>query len=190
MHDSLDSFERKLRERALVSARVEGDALMLPDDVLLAAIAGTRVLSRDEKATLAGSPLTLRRFRELSLQRRRSGRAANDPSWAGSHGLLRAAATGESLQALHTDDGCWTLGFVRQGAAWRVILQLDPAAPFAARLLAMRPRLQVSDGSGAVVLQGRLDDDGECEAAWPFAADPSVHFLRAGGAFTVAPAAG
>lgn len=189
MQDSLDTLERKLREQALLGARKEGDRLALPDDVMRAAIMGARMLAPAEQAALAGSPLTLRRFRELALEARRRGQAANDPAWAGSGGMLRAAAGGEPLNALHTDDGCWTLDFIRHGGQWRVILQLNPGAPFAPRLLSLRPRLQVSDGRGAVVLQGRLDDDGECEAAWPFADEPAAHFLRAGGAFAVAPAA-
>ena len=182
-----DSLERKLRERALLSARVEDDYLAVPDAVLLAALAGRRALSHEDKAALLGSPLTLRRFRELSLQARGRPAAANDAAWRGSEGLLRAAASAGQLLALHTDDGCWTLDFTRHGGAWRVILQLNPAAPFAAHLLAARPHLQVLDGGGALLMQGRLDDDGECEADWPFAAEPSAHLLRAGGAFTVAP---
>lgn len=189
MQDSLDLLGRKLRARALLSARAEGDRLAVPDEVLLAALSGERPLSRGDKAALAGSPLTLRRFRELSLRARGRAQAANDPQWTGSAGLLRAAASGDALAALRTDDGCWTLGFVRHGAGWRVVLQLDPGAPFAGRLLASHPRLRVCDGGGAVVMQGRLDDDGECEADWPFAAEPCAHFLGAGGAFSVAPAA-
>ena len=181
-----DSLDRKLRERALLSARVEDDCLAVPDAVLLAALAGGRVLSHEEKAALLGSPLTLRRFRALAMQARRRPAAANDPAWRGSQGLLRAAASAGQLLALHTDDGCWTLDFLRDGDGWRIVLQLSPAAPFAAHLLAARPQLQVLDGDGALVMQGRLDDDGECEAGWPFAAEPCAHLLRAGGAFTVA----
>lgn len=183
-----DSLERKLRERALLSARVEDDHLAVPDAVLLAALGGERALSHQERVALLDSPLTLRRFRELSLRARRRPAAANDAAWRGSAGLLRAAASAGPLLALHTDDGCWTLDFTRHGDGWRVILQLSPAAPFAAHLLAARPHLQVRDGGGVLVMQGRLDDDGECEADWPFAAEPPAHLLRAGGAFTVAPA--
>ena len=182
-----DSLERKLRERALLSARVDGDHLAVPDAVLLAALAGERALSHEEKAALLGSPLTLRRLRELSQQARRRPAAANDAAWRGSAGLLRAAASAAPLLAVQTDDGCWTLDFTRHGDGWRVILQLSPGAPFAAHLLAARPHLQVRDGGGALVMQGRLDDDGECEADWPFAAEPCAHLLRAGGTFTVLP---
>jgi hypothetical protein len=34
-------------------------------------------------------------------------------------------------------------------------------------LLREQPLLRVIDGGGAIVLQGRLDADGECERAWP-----------------------
>jgi hypothetical protein len=39
------------------------------------------------------------------------------------------------------------------------------------------------------VLQGRLDSDGECEAAWPFAAVPASHFQQSGAVFSVEPLA-
>jgi hypothetical protein len=114
-------------------------------------------------------------------------RAANDRAWAGSRGLLRAADDGAALARLVTDDGYWTLHFVGEGSGLRVILQLAAEAPFAARLLRDQASLRVVDGSGQVVLQGRLDADGECEAGWPFTAPPARHFQQAGAAFVVEP---
>lgn len=187
MHDSL---ERRLREQALLSARVEGDRLVLGDAVLRAAIDGARALSMQEKAALLASPLTLRRFRALALAARRRPPAANEPCWHGSAGLLRAAATAMALQSLQTDDGHWSLDFLPGDGGWRIVLRLDPGAPFAASLLASGVALRVCDGAGATVLRGQLDTDGECESAWPFGDDPARHFLDAGGAFTVAPERG
>jgi hypothetical protein len=173
----------KLREQALLSRRVEGDALALPDDVLAACIAGTRTLTAAERALLAGSPLTIRRFRQLSIEARRPGAAANDADWRGSEGLLRAAASAGTLDRLSTDDGYWTLHF----ADGQAILQVAADAPFAAQLLASRHPVQVRDGNGALVLEGVLDMDGECEAAWPFADQPAAHFQAAGARFSVKP---
>jgi hypothetical protein len=45
----------------------------------------------------------------------------------------------------------------------------------------------VRDGSGQRILSGRIDADGECEAAWPFAAAPAAHLQAHGAAFTVTP---
>lgn len=180
-------FELRLREQALLSRRVEGDALVLADEVLAASIAGTRVLTDAERALLAGSPLTLRRFRQLAIDARVPRAAANDASWYGSEGLLRAAASAAPLERLCTDDGYWTLHFAEEGGRCQAILQLDAGAPFAAALLASGAALRVLDGQGAVVLEGPLDADGECEAAWPFADRPAAHFQAAGARFFVRP---
>ena len=178
-------FDRKLRERVLLAPRVEGDRLMLGDATLLAALDGSRPLCAGERAALRASPLTTRRLRTLALERRA---AAND-AWQGSAGMLRAADSGAQLTQLATDDGFWRLHFVEGGNERRVILQLMPDAPFAARLLREAPLLRVLDGAGAHVLSGRLDPDGECECAWPFVDAPAMHFQRHGAAFCVQPAA-
>lgn len=179
--------DRKLLERLLVSPRVEGDRLMLADSVLLAAIEGSHPLSHAELAALRASPLTLRRLRQLSIERRGDSRAANDDAWSGSAGMLRAASDGAALARLLTDDGHWSLHFVAHDDAWRLILSLDAAAPFAARLLREQPLLRVVDGGGAILLQGRLDADGEVECGWPFEGAPAPHFQQFGARFAVEP---
>jgi hypothetical protein len=180
-------MDRKLQERLLLSRRVEADRLMLADPVLLAALDGSRPLSAGERAALEASPLTARRLRQLALERRATGTAADDTAWHGSAGMLRAAASGSALSRLVTDDGYWTVHFDGGEGHWRVILQLDGVAPFAPRVLREKPLLRVLDGAGAIVLQGRLDSDGECEAAWAFADPPAQHFQRFGATFTVEP---
>ena len=169
--------DAKLRERLLLVRDVPGDRMMLADATLLAALDGTRPLTPAEAAALQGSPVTLRRFRHLALARR-AGR------WQASGGLLRAADSG-ALGMLATEDGMWTLHFVAEGAGWQVVLRLDAAAPAASQLLRERPLLRVTDGAGEVVLQGRLDADGECEHAWPFDTAPAAHFQSHGAAFAV-----
>jgi len=71
---------------------------------------------------------------------------------------------------------------------WQVILKLEASAAFAAQLMREQPLLRVLDGQGSVVLQGRLDADGECERPWAFADDPSEHFQRRGAGFSIEPA--
>lgn len=170
----------RLHEHLLLSRRVEGDRLMLSDAAMLAALDGSRPLNARERAALEQSPLTLRRFRHLALERR--------ANWAASGGMLRAAAGTSPPAEVATDDGCWTLHFVEQGGAWQVILALAADAPFAVRLMREQPLLRVRDGSGATILQGHLDADGECEAAWPFAATPAAHLQSRGATFAVEPA--
>lgn len=190
LNSAQDDLEARLRERLLLTRPVAGDRLMLADATMLAAIDGSRVLTPNEREALAGSPLTLRRFRQLSLERHAAPRpAANDPEWTGSQGMLRAASTAEALEALVTDDGHWTLHFLPRDGGWQVILSLSAEAPFAARLLREQPQLRVIDGGGAIVLQGRLDADGECERAWPFATAPASHFQLYGAGFAVEPVA-
>lgn len=178
-----EQTDRKLQERLLTARRVEGDRLMLPDAVIVAALGGSRTLTDGERAALRASPLTLRRFKALSQERR----SALKLDWQGSRGLLRAASDGAALATLATDDGHWVLHFLKQDGGWRVILALNAAAPFAARLLDVQPLLRVIDGNGTIILQGSLDSDGECESAWPFDSAPGPHFQRAGAAFAVQP---
>lgn len=193
LNSTQDNLDAQLRERLLLSPAVSGDRLMLADTTLLAALNGTRALTPNERQALSSSPLTLRRFRQLSLERyaaaAQAPQAANDPVWSGSRGMLRAASTTEALEALVTDDGHWTLHFLPQDSGWQVILSLSAEAPFAARLLNDQPQLRVIDGGGAIVLQGRLDADGECERAWPFATAPAEHFQLYGAGFAVEPVA-
>ncbi|RJG19191.1 hypothetical protein [Massilia cavernae] len=172
----------RLQAHVLISRRVEGDSLLLADDIIASALDSSRPLTATERHALELSPLTLRRFRHLALEHRAAG------AWKGSRGMLRAASSGHELQALATDDGCWTLHFVEDGGAWRVILALAANAPYAARLLRERPLLRVRDGEGGAVMQGHLDTDGECEAAWPFPDAPAAHFQALGGGFTIQPA--
>ena len=191
--DADREIERKLRERLLLGRRVEGDRLLLADAVLLAALDGSRPLTGGERAALQASPLTTRRLRTLALEWRAGAHkdvheAANDDTWFGSGGMLRAADSGAALELLGTDDGYWRLHFVGAAGARRVILQLLPEAPFAARLLRDAALVRVFDGAGAEVLAGRLDPDGECEAAWPFADAPFEHFQGRGARFSVQPA--
>lgn len=190
---STSDMDARLRARLLLAPRVAGDRLMLSDAVMNAALDGSRALTAGERAALQGSPLTTRRLRALALARRAAANEAmNEPAWQGSAGMLRAADSGAPLEALATDDGYWRLHFVGEGRARRVILQLLPQAPFAARLLREAASASVSvtvlDGAGSEVLAGRLDLDGECEAAWPFADAPPAHFQRHGARFTVRPA--
>ena len=188
-----DALDARLRERLLLSRAVPGDRLMLSDATLNAALDGSRPLTPNERAALQQSPLTLRRFRHLALERRAEARpqAANDPVWLGSTGMLRAASTAAALEQMTTDDGCWTLHFLQQehGRGWQVILTLSSEAPFAARLLREQAMLRVVDGGGAIILQGRLDADGECERAWPFDMAPAPHFQMYGASFAVEPVA-
>lgn len=180
---TIEQTDRKLQERLLTAPRAQGDRLMLADPIMIAALDGSRALTLGERVALRASPLTLRRFKALAQERR--GALMRD--WHGSSGMLRAAADGAALTALTTDDGHWTLHFLEQGEGWRVILALDAAAPFAARLLEVQPRLSVIDGAGDVILQGSLDSDGECESDWAFTSAPGPHFQQAGAGFAVQP---
>lgn len=182
-------FDARVRERLLLSRAVPGDRLMLSDATLIAALDGSRPLTPNERSALQQSPLTLRRFRQLSLERRAPRMAANEPVWQGSSGMLRAAASATVLQQLVTDDGFWTLHFLDAGDGWQVVLALSAEAPFAARLLREQPLLRVVDGGGAIILQGRLDADGECECSWPFGNAPAAHFQLYGAGFAVEPLA-
>lgn len=183
----MTNLDRKLQAGALLARRVEGDGLMLADAILLQALDGSRPLTHGERAALQASPLTLRRMRHLAAAVRTPHVRTQHVSWTGSAGMLRAADSGAPLEMLRTDDRMWRLHFVDQGGVPGVVVQLDPAAPGAAQLLATRATIVVRDGAGSVIVQGSLDADGECEGPWPFAALPSSHFQRHGARFDVMP---
>jgi hypothetical protein len=185
------TLERRLQERLLLDRRADGDRLVLADATLLAALDGSRPLTAGERAALQASPLTTRRLRQLAIDRRAATAPvrARGAAWSGSHGRLRAASSGE-IDALRTDDGWFTLHLVAEGGGWRAILQLAADAPFAPALLAARALLRVRDGAGRTILEGRLDADGECEAAWPFAAAPAAHLQAQDASFTIEPLPG
>ena len=182
------ALDRRLQERLLLDRRVEGDRLVLLDATLIAALDGSRPLTAGERAALQASPLTTRRLRQLAIERRlrQAPPARSASGWHGSPGRLRAASSGE-VEALRTDDGWFTLHLVPQGGGWRAVLQLAAEAPFAPALLAARAPLRVLDGAGRTIMEGRLDADGECEAAWPFAGVPADHLQAADAAFSVEP---
>lgn len=184
----MTELDRRLGAALLLGRRVDGDRLMLADEVLRQALDGSRPLTAGERAALQASPLTLRRLRQLAAARRAPA-PERAPAWAGSRGLLRAADGGAGLDMLRTADGLWRLHVVDDGGALAVVLQLDARAAGADRLLAARPRVAVRDGAGALVLAGVLDADGECEGPWPFAAPPASHFQEHGAAFSVMPLA-
>lgn len=173
-------LERKLAQALLLGRRVDADHLVLDDATLAAALDGSRPLRSSERAALLASPLTLRRFRQLVQSR------AGAASWCESAGMLRAADSGGALSVLQTDDGHWSLHFVASGGNWQLVLKLDPSAPFAASLLGRGAVLAVRDGAGSLMLEGCLDEDGECEQAWPFAEAPAPHLQRHGAFFSVA----
>jgi hypothetical protein len=177
------AMERRLQEGLLLGRRADGDRLVLDDATLRAALDGSRPLTAGERAALQASPLTTRRLRHLAIERK------GVSGWRGSRGRLRAASSG-AIDALRTDDGWFTLHIVPEDAGWRTILQLAAEAPFAPGLLAARAPLRVLDGAGNTILEGRLDADGECEAAWPFGASPASHLQAANAAFAVEPLPG
>jgi hypothetical protein len=180
------NLDRRLREELLVGRRKEGDRLVLADATLRAALDGSRPLTSGERQTLETSPLTLRRLRQLAIDRRTGRKAANDDAWQGSSGMLRAADSG-ALTRLGTDDGYWILHFSDEEGEWRIVLQLKACAPFTARLLRERPALCVTDAEGNVLLSGRLDGDGECEGPWLAGTDPASYFQQHGARFVVRP---
>jgi hypothetical protein len=185
--NTAETMERRLQERLLLERRAGGDRLVLADATLLAALDGSRPLTPNERTALQASPLTARRLRQLALERRAS--QAGTAGWGGSQGRLRAASSG-AVDALRTDDGWFTLHVVADGAGWRTVLQLAAEAPFAPALLAARAPIRVRDGAGNTILEGRLDADGECEAAWPFAEPPANYLQARDAAFAVEPLPG
>jgi hypothetical protein len=170
---TITGLEARLQEQLLLARAVPGDRLMLADATLLQALDGSRALTPAERAALQASPLTLKRFRQLALQRHHAAQPGHATGWNGSQGLLRAAATATALDTLRTQDGYWTLDFAH-GQGWNVILALCADAPFAALAVQQGWRVQARWRRPADA-EGALDDDGECEAAWPHAAAPASY---------------
>ncbi len=175
-----NALDSKLQQSLLLNRPREGDCLRLSDAMLRAALEGSRPLSASEIAQLQDSPLTLRRFRHLALERR-----SKQAQWHASSGIVLAAASIEDEAILHSLDLYWQLQLLHDADQWQIILRLRPNAPFAAQVLQQHLPLEVLDGKGQVILRGCVDADGELEARWPFAVPPIAHFNANGGSFHV-----
>lgn len=180
------NLAQKLDLSLILGRSRDDDRLMLDDETILAALDGSRPLLVEEREALQRSPITLMRFRNLALQvRTRKSGAANDEQWQRSHGMLRAAASGDIVLSLSSDDHYWKLDFVPEDEGWQFILSLDVNAPFANQLLSDDKLLRVLDGNDGLLLEGRLDADGECEVRWPHATEPGRHLQQAGARFRI-----
>lgn len=177
-------IEIKLLERVFLRPQ-ENDDLALDDAMLLAALENRQPLSREQWQAMMDSPLTLRRFRILAHRRKARLEAANDFLWSESEGLRLAADTGDEVEVLRTQDGFWSLHFLKEAEGWLVVLKLDAVAPYANGLLTQQVRLEAVIGDGVSVLAGQLDASFEIEAPWPFAETPVERLRRAGGRFAV-----
>lgn len=183
-----NELETRLLERIFLRPK-ESDDLVLDDAMLLAALEGRHTLSQEQWQAMMNSPITLRRFRILKHRRQVRAEAANDIAWSASEGLRLAADTGDEVNVLRTQDGFWSMHFLKEDEAddggWLVVLKLDVAAPYANDLLTHRPKLEAVIGDGVSVLTGQLDASLEIEAPWPFAETPLERLRRAGGRFVV-----
>lgn len=187
-NDMRQKLDQKLDLSRVLNLSRDDDGLMLEDHILIAALDGSRPLAPEEREALQKSPITLLRFRHLALQARarKNGVAANDAHWRNSTGMLRAADGGEfAMLSLRTDDHYWKLDFVPDEDGWQFILSLDVNAPFAARLMQEKVLLRVRDGAAGILLEGQLDEDGECEARWPLLTEPARHLQKAGAVFRI-----
>lgn len=172
-------LDLKLQQSLLLWRPRQDDKLQLSDTVLRAALEGSRPLSAAQAMQLQASPITLRRFRQLSACYRRE-----QAHWRGSSGIVLAADSATPSDAiLHSLDQFWQLQLLFLEDHWQVILRMRPSAPFAAML--QQQKVEVCDGAGQVILQGLLDQDGELEGRWPFSSAPLAHFKQAGGNFHV-----
>lgn len=189
MTTTYETLVREIAAKGLLQRYKANDYHVLSDAVLVAALEQTQALTRSQWNALLDSPATLRRLQVLhaiSVQKQTQSRtAANDAHWFSSGGLLLAADSGEKAPSLSTSDHWWRLVFLGDGNGYRVVLQLDCSAPFAANLIDRGNDLAVVDGEGKTVMRGVLDDDGEMEAAWGFSSAPYAHFMEAGGRFEV-----
>lgn len=187
MNDRNQKLSQKLDLSIILNQSRDDDRLMLEDQVLLAALDGSRPLDPEQRTLLQQSPITLLRFRHLALQARarKGGNAANDDNWQQSGGMLRAADSAAVVLSLRTDDHYWTLDFVPEDDGWQLVLSLDGNAPFASQLLETENTVRVVDGKQQVLLEGQLDADGECEVRWPMDHEPVRHLQQAGALFRV-----
>lgn len=201
---------QSLAIKAIAQQFKSDDWLVLSDANLIAALDGTEPLSAVEWAGVLDSPLTLRRIQNLANQLAREARgkiasdttsssAANDSYWHHSQGLLLAAATDEPAPTLTTSDGLWSLIFLNAAPAnqssaptqlqpsWQVVLKLNLTDAVGLTIVAKAPEVAVLDGSGATLLIGTLDEDGELVRPWPatITDTPFAHFKACGGVFSV-----
>ncbi|WP_338845038.1 hypothetical protein V8J88_15205 [Massilia sp. W12] len=182
MSERSQGLAKRMQASLLLSRERDDDRLCLSDELMLAALDGSRPLSAEERSELQASPLTLARFAVLARGRRQEARPKNT-RWEGSQGQLRAAAGGDSLELL-SDDQFWRLSFFEQDGIWTLLLKLDPAAPFAQQ--ALQSEIRVEAGRELLAC-GQIDADGELEVAWPFLDAPFDWLQTHGARFRIMP---
>lgn len=187
--DRNQKLAQKLDLSAILNRSRDDDRVMLDDHLLLAALDGSRPLNGDERELLQQSPQTLLRFRQLALQARarKNAGAANDAQWQSSMGCVRDSDEGSRpvLQRLKSDDQYWSLQFIADEVGWQLILSLSDAAPFAQQIKQAGSNVRLIDGAGAILLEGSLDIEGECEVRWPYFTEPELHLRQAGARFRI-----
>jgi hypothetical protein len=187
--DRNQKLAQKLDLSVILNRSREDDRVMLDDHLLLAALDGSRPLNGDERQLLQQSPQTLLRFRQLALQARarKNAGVANDAQWQSSMGCLRETDAGprQLSPRLQSDDQYWSLQFVADEVGWQLILSLSDAAPFAHQIKQASSNVRLLDGAGAVLLEGALDIEGECEVRWPYFTEPELHLRQAGARFRI-----
>lgn len=198
------SVEQTAEEAIFLAARrpvmKPGDYLRLADVTLLEAYRGTRALRRAEREALQQSPLTQARLRQLiagaiaaegspvltsapTTAQRTPAEAANDAFWV-STAWLRAADSGGPLPELLTDDRVWALTVTANAEAGKANLclrLLDIGAPWAEVVLGGSRAVELRDVTGAVLLRGVLDREGELAGPWPLEIPFEEHIRLVGG---------
>lgn len=177
----------RFQNEALIQNATPRDGLAVPAERIRAVVMGGSEFSGDEALQLLDCRNSLRLFQRFLQQQQRARKRLG---WGGSHALLRAAAgDDEAMPALDTEDGLCTLRFLQDAEGWRMVLS---GGDLKARIDAgaeegIKPRLQVFDQDGHVLLEGELDDYAELEGRWPFSVPPRKYFETAGHAIHVVP---
>lgn len=179
----------------LMKRRKFDDRLVLPDDLLEAAMDGRASLSPLQLDALLDSPLTLRRYAVLQAMRAERSLAANDEAfWQGSCILRRAADGGGARSRVDhlSENGHWQLSFQPMGqTGWLLSLTLLHPERAPAALSAGLQAVELVDGCGKVWCSGPLDPDADegpgIDMAWEGEGTPEQRFMASGARFDVRP---
>jgi len=81
---------------------------------------------------------------------------------------------------ISADRRFWSLVFLLDDGGYQMILKLNQQAPFFQEMICCDRRIVLRDGTGQVLIEGVLDEDGELEVSWTLPVNPYNHFLITG----------
>lgn len=176
-----DNLYTRLRNEALLRQATRLEGFAIAPEIIRSVVLGGEEFTIEQTEAILDCRNSLRYFHKLVQGQYRAQKLLG---WQGGQAMLQAAADGDSMPPLDTEDGLCTLRFLQQDGDWRMLLS---SPDLYEKLEQAQARVQVLDHAGNILLVGQLDEDAELEGPWPFAGAPREYFEKVGHSIRVVP---